>query len=159
MPRLILIRHAKSDWSAGVPDRERPLNDRGRRQAPPLGEWLGAEFDQLDLAVVSVATRAQQTWELIAAHLDPVPQAIDSEQAYTFDGEDLADLISDLPPSASTVILVGHNPALEELIRMATGQPVGMPTSSVAVLELETWDGVAEGTGTVLISGRPADGM
>lgn len=157
MTQLILIRHAKSDWSAGADDRHRPLNPRGTHQAPATGEWVAAQFDELDLAVVSVATRAQQTWELVAAHLDPLPEVIDSEEAYTFDGDDLADVVAALPSSVETVILVGHNPALEELIGLATRSSVPMPTSAVAVLELDGWETVADGTGTVVTAGRPAD--
>ena len=157
MVRLILIRHAKSDWSVGAPDARRPLNARGRRQAPATGVWIGSRFDELDLAVVSVATRAQQTWELASAHLDPVPDVTNSEAAYTFDGDDLADVVAGLPESAATVVLVGHNPALEELIELATGTSVTMPTSAVAVLELDSWTAVAEGDGTVVAAGRPAD--
>lgn len=158
MARLILIRHAKSDWSAGAPDRLRPLSDRGRRQAPATGEWVAAQFDEVDLAVVSVAARAQQTWELVAAELDPLATVIDSEDAYTFDGADLADLVEAFPESAEAAILVGHNPALEELVQLATGRYAHLPTAAVAVLDLAGWAAVAGGTGAVLAAGRPADG-
>lgn len=155
--QLILVRHAKSDWGAGATDRERPLNDRGVRQAPATGEWAAGQFGEIDLAVVSVAERAQQTWRLVSQHLDPLPDVTDSEAAYTFDGEELADLVADLPDAASTVILVGHNPALEELIEMATGNFVPMPTSAVAVLRLNSWSGIGVGDGVVAAAGRPAD--
>ncbi|MDO5676211.1 MAG: histidine phosphatase family protein [Propionibacteriaceae bacterium] len=158
MATLILIRHAKSDWSAGVSDLARPLNSRGRRQAPATGDWVAGEFDEISLAVVSIATRAQQTWELVSAHLDPMPDVINSEAAYTFDGDDLAEIVAGLPTSAETVILVGHNPALEELIRMATGRWAEMPTSAVAVLEIDAWTNITDGAATLLAAGRPADG-
>ena len=67
---LILLRHAKSDWSGMEADIRRPLAQRGRRQAPEAGRWLGANVDNIDLVVLSPATRAQQTWELVAAELD-----------------------------------------------------------------------------------------
>ena len=154
---LILLRHAKSDWSAGLPDRRRPLNSRGRRQAPATGEWLAGEFDEVDLAVVSVATRAQMTWRLVSAELDPLPEVIDAEAAYTFDGQELLDIVEDLPESVSTVVLVGHNPALEELMEIATGRVVPMPTSAVAVLRFHQWADIGAGAGTVVAAGRPAD--
>ena len=113
--RLILIRHAKSDWNAGVSDRDRPLNGRGRSQAPETGEWLAGRFGDVDLAVVSVAARARETWELVSRHLS-ADEVRDAEDAYTFDGDDLADLVAGLPESASSVVLVGHNPAMEELM-------------------------------------------
>ncbi|MHA7862232.1 SixA phosphatase family protein [Tessaracoccus sp. Y36] len=154
---LILVRHAKSDWHTDVPDRRRPLSDRGVRQATATAHWLGETFTRVDLALVSVATRAQQTWGILSAHLHPASGTIDSEDAYTFDGEELAEAVSALPGSASTVILVGHNPALEELIGLSTGHSVPMRTSAVAVLELPNWGAVAEGKGTVIAAGRPAD--
>ena len=64
---LILLRHAKSDWSGGEPDRLQPLAPRGRRQAPEAGQWLADHAGVIDLAVVSTAARAQQTWQLAAA--------------------------------------------------------------------------------------------
>ena len=66
---LVVIRHAKSDWDVDAADRDRPLAKRGRRQAPPTGRWLAAQDLALDLAVVSPAARARQTWELVAAQL------------------------------------------------------------------------------------------
>ncbi|GAA4893571.1 histidine phosphatase family protein [Tessaracoccus lubricantis] len=154
---LILVRHAKSDWGTAVADRHRPLADRGIRQAPHTGRWVAEHVDGVDLAVVSVATRARATWELLAAHLDPAVRRTLSEKAYTFIGQDLADVVADLPGSARTVLLVGHNPALEELIEIATGRSVPMPTAAVAMLQLRSWRGVTDGNGTVLAAGRPAD--
>lgn len=154
---LILVRHAKSDWGTAVADRHRPLADRGIRQAPHTGRWIAEHVDGVDLAVVSVATRARATWEKLAEHLDPALRRTMSEKAYTFIGQDLADVVVDLPSAARTVILVGHNPALEELIEIATGTSVPMPTSAVAVLRLPSWRSVTDGTATVLAAGRPAD--
>ena len=62
---LILLRHAKSDWSGSVPDVDRPLARRGHRQAPQAGRWLADNIDSIDLAVVSPANRARRTWELV----------------------------------------------------------------------------------------------
>ena len=70
---LILLRHAKSDWSTGDPDHERPLAARGVRQAPEAGRWLAAHLDRIDLAVVSTAERARRTWSLVSAELGAVP--------------------------------------------------------------------------------------
>lgn len=155
MARLLLVRHAKSDWDAGASDRRRPLNSRGRRQAPATGEWIAEHVDGIDLAVVSVATRAQQTWELVGAPLD-VARRIDSEQAYTFDGQELLDVVLALPEDASTVVIVGHNPAMEELVSLVTGEYARMVTSAVAVIDLPDWDSAASGDGTLVFAGRPS---
>ena len=79
---LILLRHAKSDWSGFEADHDRPLARRGRRQAPEAGRWLAGNVDRIDLAVVSTATRARTTWDLVAEELDQPPHARYDDDAY-----------------------------------------------------------------------------
>ena len=133
---LVVIRHATSDWSGGHRDRDRPLAPRGRRQASEAGRWLAAHGPRLDLAVVSPATRASATWELVAAELAAPPPVRVEDAAYTFDGADLLDLVRGLD-GVTAVALVGHNPAVEELLELLTGEARRMPTSCVAVVDLE----------------------
>lgn len=152
---LVVVRHAKSDWSVRAADRERPLAPRGRRQAPEMGRWIAANLDPVDLAVVSVATRAQQTWELVADQLPEPPPTRAERTAYTFSGDHLLDLVHGLPDQARTVALVGHNPAVEELVERLTGGWVRMPTSALAVIALPVW---GAGAGRLRAAGRPADG-
>lgn len=149
-PTLVLMRHGKSDWSVPVPDRLRPLNARGRRQAAEAGRWLAEHGGDIDLAVVSPATRAADAWSLAAAELDDPPPVRVEEAAYTFDGADLLTVVRGLG-SAERVVLVGHNPACEELLEALTGEAPEMKTSAVAVVELRSWDG----PGRVLTHGRP----
>lgn len=154
---LIVIRHAKSDWKVPASDRDRPLARRGRRQAPKTGRWIGAHLASPDLAVVSVAARARQTWEAVAGELgEEVPVQL-SEAAYTFAGRDLRELVAELPAGARTVVLVSHNPAVEELIESLTGDWVPMPTSALAVIELPGWAGARQESGHLVAAGRPAD--
>lgn len=133
---LALVRHAKSDWSGDHADRVRPLAPRGRRQATRSGRWLAAHGPTLDLAVVSPATRARATWDLVAAELVVPPSIRVEEAAYTFDGEDLLEVVRGLE-DLSAVALVGHNPALEELLELLTGEVRRMPTSCLAVVDLD----------------------
>lgn len=154
---LVVIRHAKSDWSVPAADRDRPLNKRGRRQAPATGRWLAENGPALDLAVVSVAARTRHTWELVAEELAADVDVRESEDAYTFDGRDLLEVVRHLPTSTQAVALVSHNPAVEELIETLSEEWVPMPTSALAVVELEDWAGAGDGTATVLAAGRPAD--
>lgn len=154
MRTLVLIRHAKSDWSVPLGDQERPLNARGRRQAPRTGEWIGAHLGTPDLAVVSVATRARQTWDLVAAELPAVPPVRFCEDAYTFSGVHLHEVVAALPDHANTVILIGHNPAVEDLIEILTAEWIRMPTAALALVQMASWD---EGRGTLRGAGRPAD--
>lgn len=154
---LVVIRHAKSDWEVAAVDRERPLARRGQKQAPETGRWLAAHAPALDLAVVSAAARTRQTWALIAEELDDDVDVRDSEDAYTFDGGDLLDLVRQLPTSAGAVALVSHNPAVEELVEALCEEWVPMPTSALAVVELEDWGSAGDGTARLLAAGRPAD--
>lgn len=152
---LVLIRHAKSDWSYSVSDQERPLATRGTRQATETGRWIADHVDGLDRAIVSPAQRAWSTWDLIGQQLPHPPGVIVEDAAYTFDGRDLLALVRRFPADWSTVALVGHNPAMEELVTALTGADVAMPTSCVAVIG---WDGAwsdAGPSGTLIAHGRP----
>lgn len=153
---LVLIRHAKSDWEVPVPDRERPVAARGRRQAPASGRWIAEHVPPLDLAVVSPARRARDTWDLISAELPSQPRVEVSETAYTFDGGDLMGIVRSLPEHVTVAALVGHNPAMEELVETLVGQWIAMPTAAIAVFELSAWR-VADHTGHLVYAGRPAD--
>ena len=79
---LILLRHAKSDWSGHEGDHDRPLAKRGRRQAPDAGRWLAVNVDPIDLAVVSTAKRARTTWDLVSEELDQPPNTHYDDDAY-----------------------------------------------------------------------------
>lgn len=147
---LVLMRHGKSDWSAPVSDRRRPLNRRGERQAAEAGEWLAAHGGPIDLAVVSPATRAADAWALAASMLEDPPPVRVEEAAYTFDGDDLRRVVRGLG-SEQRVALVGHNPACQELLEALTGERVEMKTSALAVVELDAWDG----QGRLVTHGRP----
>lgn len=147
---LILMRHGKSDWSQPTTDRERPLNARGVRQAAEAGEWLEANAARLDLAVVSPAARAADAWQLASARLSCPPPVRVEEEAYTFDGLQLLGLVRSLGDEEK-VVLVGHNPACEELLELLTGEGAVMKTSALAVLELPSW----RSSGHLVAHGRP----
>ncbi len=144
MRTLVVVRHAKSDWTTGDADRQRPLAKRGRRQAPESGRWLAVNLPALDLAVVSPAERAQATWALIAAELDVPPPARTDERVYAAWGRDLVELVRGLPEESETVALVGHSPGVESLVEALTRELVEMPTSALAVV---TWDGAWQEAG------------
>jgi phosphohistidine phosphatase len=151
---LVLVRHAKSDWTTGQPDIDRPLAKRGRRQAPEAGDWLAARL-VLDLAVVSPAARARVTWDLLAAQLDSVPEVRLDERVYGANAAELLDVVRQLPEDATTVAVVGHNPGLEDLIYELTDSWTTMPTSAVAVIDLEgPWSSAGAGA-RLRTSGRP----
>jgi phosphohistidine phosphatase len=132
--RLIALRHAKSDWSGGVADHDRPLAGRGRREAALAGRWLRENAADIDLVVCSSATRARQTWKLVAKQLDNVPPARVDDRLYAASVRGLLAVVRKLPDSACAVLLIGHNPGLEELVADLGGVGWPMKTSSIAVL-------------------------
>lgn len=152
---LVLIRHAKSDWSAHASDLERPLNHRGQRQAPESGRWIAANLDPIDRAVVSPAQRARSTWELVSAELPDAPPVTVDERVYTFDGRGLLPVVRGLDDADTIVAMVGHNPAMEEFVELLTGSWVAMLTSCVAVIGVSgSWSGAGPGA-KLLAHGRP----
>lgn len=149
MRTLIVLRHAKSDWSGGEPDHDRPLAARGRRQAPVAGAWLADHFPAIDLAVVSTAARARETWSLAASALEVEPLLQLSEQVYAASGRALRQVVEGVDDEHVTVVLVGHNPGAEDLVHDLTGEWVALPTSAMAVIE---WQ---DGSATLRGAGRP----
>lgn len=156
---LVVLRHAKSDWSGDDEDIARPLAKRGRRQAPDSGRWLSANLDSIDLALVSPAERARSTWHLVAEELDVPPKVRLDERLYAASAGQLLAVVRELPDELRTVVVVGHNPGLEELISRLTGQEIPMPTSAVAVIALPgSWATAGDTPATLSTSGRPPAG-
>ncbi len=114
--RLIVMRHAKSDWSSGVDDHERPLAGRGRREAGLAGDWLREQVADIGLVVCSSATRARQTWKRVAKRLDAVPELRVDDRLYGASDRQLRDVLRELPDATRTVLVIGHNPGLEDLV-------------------------------------------
>ncbi|WP_459984759.1 SixA phosphatase family protein [Nocardioides sp. AN3] len=153
---LILLRHSKSDWSGHEADHDRPLAKRGRRQAPEAGRWLAANIGRIDLALVSTAERARATWELASAELAEPPVTRHDGEAYGASVDGLLDIVRKLDEDLGTVLLVGHNPGLEELAETLSGDVVPLPTSALAVIELDTtWARAGHSLGVIQAAGRP----
>ncbi|MCE7005448.1 histidine phosphatase family protein [Kibdelosporangium philippinense] len=131
---LTLLRHAKSAWPDGVPDLERPLGERGRRDAPMVGRWLNENVPDLQLVVCSTALRARQTWELVSAELVTQPETRHHAKIYY---GPLLEVVRDLPPEINSAVLVGHNPDMEDLVEHLTGTHTTFKTSTVAVVRSE----------------------
>lgn len=141
---LILMRHAKSDYPPGVADIDRPLNGRGRIDAPAAGRWIETHVGIPDVVVRSPAVRVQQTWELATEEWATQPAEISiDERIYEASVGDLLRVISELPPAAGSALIIGHNPGLEDTVHVlaqaADAQAAGVlsskfPTSAIAVL-------------------------
>ena len=148
MKKLLLLRHAKSSWDdPGLADFDRPLNERGRRAAPLMGKFLRNENIGIDLILCSPAQRTRQTIALVtkAARLD-APLRFD-ERIYEATLDTLVEVVSQIEESAVSVMLVGHNPGLEQLLFYLTGEDERMPTGALAelALDVEKWSKTHEG--------------
>ena len=148
--RLIVLRHAKSAWPDGVADHDRPLAGRGRREAPLAGRWLHEHGGPIDLVVCSTAARARQTWKKAAGELGTAPPVRVDERLYAASVRGLVTVVRESPDAARTVLFVGHNPGLEDLVWELTGAGCEMRTSSIAVLSGPgDWSEVAPGWATL----------
>lgn len=150
--RLILMRHAKSDWSLSLDDHDRVLNDRGRRSATALGVWL-KERDYLpDLAVVSSSARTRET----LSRLEIETPAEFERSLYLADVRRLWTTLHGL--DAQTVLLLGHNPGIADFAAQLVAKPPAherfddYPTGATLVVDFDAgdWSGVAAKSGHVV---------
>lgn len=144
--RLVILRHAKSDQSVEGPDHARPLNVRGRRDGPEAGRWLRLNVGTPDTVVCSSSARTRETWELVSSKLREPPRALYDDAVYVASAVDLIEVVRDLPPEATCALLIGHNPAVEDLTTLLAGEYRPMTTSAVAVL---TWPGAWSDVGII----------
>ena len=143
---LIILRHAKAAWP-DVEDRQRPLAERGRRDAPAAGRWLreaGRRLDgfALDRVVCSPARRTRETWDLVAKELDDAPAPVYDDRVYAASISTLYTVLRETPARVRGLVLVGHNPGMQHLaVTLASegsGEPLEQarakyPTSGIAV--------------------------
>ncbi len=134
MRRLFLVRHAKSSWGdPSLPDRERPLNDRGKRDAPTMGKRLAALRVKPDVILSSPAKRAFKTARILAEELGYRLEDIRVDARLYASGPDiLLGIIRELGDKKKCVMVVGHNPELTELAHRYSGTITHMPTCAVA---------------------------
>lgn len=168
MRRLILMRHAKSSWTDPLlHDAARPLNERGRGAAPRMGAWLAEQGLAPDLALVSTARRCIETWELAAPAMDE-PQRASNEGIYQAGPERLLAIVNEADDGVGTLMLLGHEPGIPELLRLLAAPDAGkglarafgkFPTGAAAALEFdaESWASVEPGAGRLIAYAQPKD--
>lgn len=148
MKTLILVRHAKSSWDdPALPDHERPLNDRGRRDAPKMGERLAKRGIRPDLILSSSAVRALTTARIIAEKIGYAPDAIVVDRRiYGAQVSSLLYLIQELDDAHAQVMIFGHNPELTELAHRFSEDIEDMPTCAVVELtfDVKRWVDVVD---------------
>ncbi|MBC7759767.1 MAG: histidine phosphatase family protein [Phormidesmis sp. FL-bin-119] len=150
---LVLMRHAKSDWSVtGQKDFDRELNPRGNRDAPRMGGRLTQEKGlKPDLVIASPAIRTSNTAKYVCEQLKfPEEKIVFDEEIYEGSVRSLLKVVNSLDDSCNTVLLVGHNPGISYLAEYITKQEIGeLPTSGIVSIhfEFDSWSLISEGTG------------
>ncbi len=161
MRNLLVLRHAKSSWNdPALDDHERPLNKRGRRDGPRMGE-LVREYGLIpDIVIASDAVRAQLTAETVADAARYAGEILLDRHLYMAGPADIVSRLRTVRENAETVMIVGHNPGLEELVEQLTGQRQDLPTAALAqiVLPIDQWRDLTLSTrGTLVGLWRPKE--
>jgi phosphohistidine phosphatase len=143
MKTLLVLRHAKSSWDdRTLDDHERPLNTRGQRDAPRPGELIREQRLAPDTILSSDALRARQTAEAAAKAAHYVGEILLDRRLYGASAAEIVKVLRTVDAmNAATVMIVGHNPGLEELVARLTGERQDLPTAALAqiVLPVDRW--------------------
>lgn len=162
MKTLLLMRHAKSSWDdPRLSDFERPLNERGLKTAPFIGGVMSENNLSPDKILSSPAERAKQTALLVkdGGKLDAKVEFEDG--IYEASPFKLLEIVSDTPATVDTLMLVGHNPGMEGLLKLLTGETHSIPTAALikVPLNVSNWSGVHNESGSVEMFLRPRELM
>jgi phosphohistidine phosphatase len=154
MHTLYLLRHAKSSWAdPNLPDHERPLAARGRRDAKRVAKYLARLRIEPELVLCSSAERTRETLELMRPALGATPTITLEEQLYAASSYRLLERIRSVPESVASVMLIGHNPGLQQLalVLASTGAELArleakFPTAALATLTVAntTWSRLSQ---------------
>ncbi len=170
MKRLFLLRHAKSLRDESLNDRDRPLNARGRADATKMGSYMRRKRYLPDRVLCSSAKRTAETWTTLAPELRTTPQVKFLDTLYLAAAGSIMRVIRQEGEDASALLLIGHNPGLEDAARDLAVEPssakqreflaaieIKFPTGALAVLQfdVEAWREIADGTGTLVDFARP----
>ena len=157
---LYLMRHAKSSWDfEELSDHDRPLNKRGRTDAPRMGKALATRDIELNLILSSSAVRALTTATLVAKELNyPIDNIAIDENIYRAGKTELLDILAEVPYKNQHLMLVGHNYALTELANLLSPEPIpNIPTAGIVCLKFssESWASISKENATLLFFDYP----
>ncbi|SRR5579883_1549792 len=160
MKNLILLRHAKSSWDEpALSDFDRPLNNRGKKAAPIIGKLMKERQLKPDLILCSPSKRTKQTAKLV---LDSAKLDLDvtfDKGIYEASTSKLLNILKSQEATAESILMIGHNPGLEDLLTELTGCHEHFPTAALAniVLDIENWKGIKYGAGELKWIVRPKE--
>ncbi|MFJ3910600.1 phosphohistidine phosphatase [Streptomyces sp. 2132.2] len=165
--RIVLLRHAKADWPQ-VADHDRPLAERGRKDAPAAGLKLAETGIDFDLALCSTAARTRETWKLAVHELPHRPRTSYEERLYDASLGELIALLNETSDEVANLLVIGHNPGMHALADALSGRAegdtltrmsrTGFPTAAFAVVSFTgSWKTVEHGVGTLKDFWTPED--
>ena len=161
MKTLLVLRHAKSSWNdSALADHDRPLNERGERDAPRIGDLVRQQRLTPTVIISSDAVRARMTAEAVADAAGYAGEIRFENLLYGASPDDILVVLRAVEPNAGTVMIVGHNPGFEALVGHLTGERQDMPTAALAQIELpiDRWPELDESTrGTLVELWRPKE--
>ncbi|MGV9316203.1 SixA phosphatase family protein [Streptomyces sp. NPDC003691] len=155
--RIVLLRHAKADWP-DVSDHERPLAERGRKDAPVAGRRIADTGITFGLALCSTAARTRETWKLAVGELPHRPRTVYEDRMYEASLGELIAVLNEVPDEVKDIVLIGHNPGMHALADALSGEAEGdlsvrmnrsgFPTAAFAVVAFNgSWKTVEHGVG------------
>ncbi|MFF7966784.1 SixA phosphatase family protein [Streptomyces sp. NPDC007903] len=164
---VVLMRHAKADFP-DVDDHERPLAERGRKDAPRAGRWIASSGATPDLALCSTAARCREAWKLAVGELAQRPRTVYEDRLYEASLGELIAILNEVDDEVGSLAVIGHNPGLHALADALAGEAEGdtlarmnrsgFPTAAVAVLTfIGSWKSVEHGVGKLTTFWTPHD--
>ncbi|MDQ0830100.1 phosphohistidine phosphatase [Streptomyces achromogenes] len=165
--RIVLFRHAKADWPQVI-DHERPLAERGRKDAAVAGRKLADTGIPIDLALCSTALRTRETWKLAVQEFPHRPKTVYEERIYEASPGELIALLNETPDDVRALVLIGHNPGIQGLADVLSGQvngdagermhSRGFPAAAFAVISFDgSWKSLEPGVATLLDYWAPSE--
>lgn len=148
---LLILRHAKSSWKfPDLADHDRPLNKRGKRDAPKIGNLLKEKDLVPDIIISSTAVRAEKTAKMVAKASKYKGKVTLTDSLYAAGPDAYIDVLRNLQNKYNTVLIIGHNPGLEELVKILSGEEHHvMSTCALAHirLDIQSWSDIVQMTG------------
>jgi phosphohistidine phosphatase len=144
MKTLLVLRHAKSSWdNPATTDHERILNKRGRKSAPRMGQLLVNEGLVPELVLCSTAHRARETADLLFQVPGFESRIVHLDELYLAPPQAYFSMLSTHVTDQEIVMVIGHNPGLEDFVDQLTGEPTSMPTAALARIAVDCWQELA----------------
>jgi phosphohistidine phosphatase len=134
--RLLLMRHGQAETGDEWPDHDRPLTDKGRADARGMGRWIAAHAGRPEVVRCSSALRVRQTWSAVARGIPDPPEPTFLRSIYLAGPDQLVAALSDIPDDIATVLVIGHNPTMQQVVAARTGESRGFPAGTVALLDV-----------------------